>query len=77
LHTVVFGPFGVSIEVQIRPTTCIAWPRPVSLAWLYKTGDSTDSMRQHALQWLKDLLDTQQKAGNPHDPRAPQGRSVS
>jgi len=68
LHTVVFGPFGVSIEVQIRTKEMHRVAEAgVASHWLYKTGDGGDSMRQHALEWLKDLLETQQKAGNPHE----------
>jgi RelA/SpoT family (p)ppGpp synthetase len=69
LHTVVFGPFGVSIEVQIR-TAEMNRVAEVGVAshWLYKSGETaTDSAQQHALTWLKDLLDTQQKAGNSHE----------
>jgi RelA/SpoT family (p)ppGpp synthetase len=69
LHTVVFGPFGVSIEVQIRTQEMNRVAETgVASHWLYKSGDlSADSAQQHALTWLKDLLDTQQKAGNPHE----------
>ena len=67
LHTVVFGPFGVSIEVQIRTREMHRVAEAgVASHWLYKGGDG-DAMPTHALQWLKDLLDTQQKAGNPHE----------
>jgi RelA/SpoT family (p)ppGpp synthetase len=67
LHTVVFGPFGVSIEVQIRTREMHRVAEAgVASHWLYKNGDG-DAMPPHALQWLKDLLDTQQKAGNPHE----------
>ncbi len=69
LHTVVFGPFGVSIEVQIRTRDMNRVAEAgVASHWLYKSGDtSADPMQERALQWLKDLLDTQQKAGNPHE----------
>jgi RelA/SpoT family (p)ppGpp synthetase len=69
LHTVVFGPFGVSIEVQIRTAEMNRVSEAgVASHWLYKRGDTgADPMQQRALQWLKDLLDTQQKAGNPHE----------
>ena len=69
LHTVVFGPFGVSIEVQIRTHEMnrIA-DTGVASHWLYKSGEeAADPVQQRALTWLKDLLDTQQKAGNPHE----------
>src|SRR5581483_288393 len=69
LHTVVFGPFGVSIELQIRTREMhrVA-DAGVASHWLYKSGEAGgDTMRQRALQWLKDLLEIQQKAGNPHE----------
>ncbi len=67
LHTVVFGPFGVSIEIQIRTGDMHRVAEAgVASHWLYKNGDG-DAMPAHALQWLKDLLDTQQKAGNPRE----------
>ena len=69
LHTVVFGPFGVSIEVQIRTHEMNRVAEAgVASHWLYKSTDTTtDPAQQRALQWLKDLLDTQQKAGNPRE----------
>ncbi len=68
LHTVVFGPFGVSIEVQIRTREMHRVAEAgVASHWLYKNGDDSDAMPPPALQWLKDLLDTQQKAGNPRE----------
>jgi guanosine-3',5'-bis(diphosphate) 3'-pyrophosphohydrolase len=68
LHTVVFGPFGISIEVQIRTSEMHRVAEAgVASHWLYKTGDAGDNMRQRALEWLKDLLETQQKAGNPRE----------
>jgi GTP diphosphokinase / guanosine-3',5'-bis(diphosphate) 3'-diphosphatase len=70
LHTVVFGPFGVSIEVQLRTRDMHRVSETgVASHWLYKTGETTgsDHVQQRALQWLKDLLETQQKAGNPHE----------
>ncbi len=69
LHTVVFGPFGVSIEVQIRTHDMNRVAETgVASHWLYKSGDTgADPMQERALQWLKDLLDTQQKAGNPRE----------
>ena len=69
LHTLVFGPFGVSIEVQIRTHEMNRVAEAgVASHWLYKSGDrGADPMQQRALLWLKDLLETQQKAGNPRE----------
>jgi RelA/SpoT family (p)ppGpp synthetase len=69
LHTVVFGPYGLSLEIQIR-TEEMHRVADVGVAahWLYKSGaegaESEGKVQQQALQWLKDLLDIQQKAGN-------------
>jgi RelA/SpoT family (p)ppGpp synthetase len=69
LHTVVFGPFGVSLEVQIRTSEMHRVAEAgVASHWLYKSGElEPDHMQRRALQWLKDLLETQQKAGNPRE----------
>lgn len=69
LHTVVFGPFGVSVELQIR-TEEMHRVADVGVAshWLYKSGDASgNAVPQRTLHWLKDLLDIQQKAGNPRE----------
>ena len=69
LHTIVFGPFGVSVEIQIR-TEEMHRVADVGVAthWLYKSGKPGGAnMPQKTLHWLKDLLDIQQKAGNPRE----------
>jgi len=68
LHTVVFGPFGVSTEVQIR-TRDMHRIADVGVAshWLYKSTEGGNPMEQRALQWLQGLLETQQQAGNPRE----------
>ncbi len=69
LHTVVFGPYSVSIEVQIRARDMHHVAEVgVAAHWLYKSGeDSSDRAHETALQWLKNLLEIQQKAGNPRE----------
>ena len=66
LHTVVFGPFGVPIEVQIRTEIMHRVAETgVAAHWLHKSANNTQpGVQQRALQWLKDLLENQQKAGN-------------
>ena len=66
LHTVVFGPFGVLIEVQVRTEDMhrVA-ENGVAAHWLYKTGDV--GMQKRALQWLQGLMEIQQQAGNPQE----------
>ena len=59
----------VSVEVQIR-TEEMHRVAEVGVAshWLYKIGDGSGApMPQRTLHWLKDLLDIQQKAGNPRE----------
>lgn len=66
LHTVVFGPFGLSIEVQIRTEEMHRVAEAgVAAHWLYKTGDP--GVQKRALQWLQGLMEMQQKAGDPRE----------
>ena len=66
LHTVVFGTFGESFEVQIRtePMHRIA-ESGVASHWQYKTDKSSRfEPTEIARKWLLDLLDTQPQAGS-------------
>jgi len=67
LHTTLFGMHGVPIEVQIRTRHMEAVAENgIAGHWLYKTtSDDFQSSQQRARQWVRDLLDLQQKAGNP------------
>ena len=69
LHTVVFGPYGVSLEVQIRTEDMHRVAEAgVAAHWLYKTGDTgAAQMEKRVLQWLHGLMETQSQAGNPHE----------
>ncbi|HEC13458.1 MAG TPA: bifunctional (p)ppGpp synthetase/guanosine-3',5'-bis(diphosphate) 3'-pyrophosphohydrolase [Acidiferrobacteraceae bacterium] len=72
LHTVVFGPYGQSIEIQIRTEDMHRVAEAgVAAHWLFKSGDKQGSggkaAQQAARQWLLELLKIQQKAGNPHE----------
>jgi len=67
LHTTLFGMHGVPIEVQIRTRHMGAVAENgIAGHWLYKSAsDDFQSSQQRARQWVRDLLDLQQKAGNP------------
>ena len=69
LHTVVFGAFGESLEVQIRTEDMNRIAEAgVAAHWIYKSGaESNVKPRQLARQWLLDLLDTQNQTGNPSE----------
>ena len=68
LHTVLFGPYGVPIEVQIRTEDMdrVA-DAGVAAHWLYKGGeDSTNNFGAHfrVREWMRSVLEMQQSAGN-------------
>ena len=66
LHTLLFGTFGQSIEVQIRTTEMHRTAESgVASHWQYKTGQKRSSSQAPAHHWLLDLLNTQNQAGNP------------
>ncbi len=59
LHTVLFSPMGVPIEVQIRTTEMDTFAETgVAAHWMYKEGQS-NSAQQRAHQWLANLMDMQ------------------
>jgi RelA/SpoT family (p)ppGpp synthetase len=69
LHTGLFGPYGVPIEVQIRTHEMdeIA-EHGIAAHWLYKTGDaSANGPHQRAREWLRSVLEMQRHAGNPEE----------
>ena len=67
LHTVLFGPYGVPIEVQIRSED-MERVAEVGIAahWLYKSSEKTGSnnAQTRAREWLRELLEMQRNAGN-------------
>ncbi len=67
LHTTLFGMHGVPIEVQICTNQMEAVAENgIAGHWLYKSDDKEfQSSQRRARQWIKDLLDLQQRAGNP------------
>ncbi|WP_024852101.1 RelA/SpoT family protein [Hydrogenovibrio kuenenii] len=77
LHTVLFGPFGAYIEVQIRTKEMHeVSEHGIAAHWIYK-GDQTEEERANqgkmnaveirAQEWVKNLLEIQQSAGNSLD----------
>jgi RelA/SpoT family (p)ppGpp synthetase len=66
LHTTLFGPYGVPIEIQIRTEEMHRMAESgIAAHWLYK-ADSTVGSKAHirAQQWLKNLLEMQQSTGS-------------
>ncbi len=70
LHTVLFGPYGVPIEVQIR-TREMNEVAEVGIAahWLYKSATNGASKNAHrrARDWLRGLLELQSQAGDSQE----------
>lgn len=65
LHSVMFGPYGVPIEIQIRtPKMDDLANQGVAAHWAYKAGSFPSRSQIQAQQWLKNLIDIQQKSGN-------------
>lgn len=67
LHTTMFGPHGIPVEVQIRTEEMDRFAETgIAAHWIYKGNGKpavVEQSRTH--QWLQDLLEIQQKAGNP------------
>ena len=69
LHTVLFGPHGVPIEVQIRTREMNEVAEAgIAAHWLYKTGGSAaNNAHKRARDWLKRILEMQQQAGDSEE----------
>ncbi|GAA4859828.1 bifunctional (p)ppGpp synthetase/guanosine-3',5'-bis(diphosphate) 3'-pyrophosphohydrolase [Luteimonas vadosa] len=66
LHTVLFGPYGSPIEVQIRTEEMdLIAERGIAAHWTYKHGsDAPNSAQVRAHSWIANLLESQRAAGS-------------
>ncbi len=66
LHTTLFGPRGIPLEVQIRTKEMSdAANRGVAAHWIYKANNKYINQSQvRAQNWLKDVLKLQRETGN-------------
>ena len=65
LHTTLFGPFGMPVEVQIRtPEMHKVAEAGVASHWLYKSADSGKDLQLKTHQWLQSLLEIQSESGD-------------
>ena len=65
LHTVLFGPHGMPIEIQIRTEEMHRIAESgIAAHWQYKSREADTSPVQLASEWLQHLLDLQKGSGN-------------
>ena len=66
LHTTLFGPFGVPLEVQIRTRDMDSVAdNGVAAHWIYKTsGTEVNEAQLRAREWVQRLLDLQRSTGD-------------
>ncbi len=67
LHTALYGPHGIPMEVQIRTGEMDKFAESgIAAHWLYKSPDENGVLDAHARarDWLTGILEMQQSAGN-------------
>jgi GTP pyrophosphokinase len=66
LHTTLFGPFGVPVEIQIRTQQMHRLAEAgVASHWLYKSNDiALSELQKKTHQWLQSLLEMQSDSGD-------------
>ncbi|HDP89475.1 MAG TPA: bifunctional GTP diphosphokinase/guanosine-3',5'-bis pyrophosphate 3'-pyrophosphohydrolase [Thioalkalivibrio sp.] len=66
LHTTLFGPHGIPLEIQIRTAEMDHVAESgIAAHWLYKSGDRHSATAQaRAREWMKTVLEMQQSAGD-------------
>lgn len=69
LHTILLGPYGIPIEIQIRTELMDQMANNgIAAHWLYKSGEKiTDAAHVRAQQWVNNLLEMQQSPGSSLD----------
>jgi len=70
LHTVLLGPYGVPIEVQIRSREMNDVAEAgIAAHWLYKSGSPNERSGAHkrAREWLRHIMEMQTTAGTPQE----------
>jgi RelA/SpoT family (p)ppGpp synthetase len=69
LHTVLVGPRGVPIEIQIRTQAMDQVAKAgIAAHWAYKSGENAHHGAQtRAHEWLRGLLEIQRQAGNSRE----------
>lgn len=70
LHTSLFGPHGIPIEIQIRTEKMdrVA-EKGIAAHWRYKTGDAANNNQAEikSREWMKELLSMQKEVGSSEE----------
>ena len=66
LHTTLFTPYGVPLEIQIRTEAMDQLAeRGIAAHWVYKSGEAVTSAAQlRAHEWIENILELQQNSGS-------------
>ncbi len=66
LHTTLFTPYGVPLEIQIRTESMNELAeRGIAAHWVYKSGESLpNAAHLRAREWIKNILELQQNTGS-------------
>lgn len=67
LHTTLFTPYGVPLEIQIRTEAMDQLAESgIAAHWAYKSGEvaAPDVAHSRAREWIKNILELQNNAGN-------------
>jgi guanosine-3',5'-bis(diphosphate) 3'-pyrophosphohydrolase len=65
LHTTLFGPQGLPLEIQIRSEEMdLTANKGIAAHWLYKSADKADEAHIRAQQWVSNLLEMQHNTGS-------------
>ncbi len=71
LHTSLFGPHGIPIEIQIRTSKMDTVAESgIAAHWSYKTGETVSGKNQaqvKAREWMKELLKLQKDVGSSEE----------
>lgn len=66
LHTALFTPYGVPLEIQIRTEAMDEFAeRGIAAHWVYKSGEAAPSTAQlRAHEWIENILELQQSSAS-------------
>ncbi|PCI68479.1 MAG: bifunctional GTP diphosphokinase/guanosine-3',5'-bis(diphosphate) 3'-diphosphatase [Piscirickettsiaceae bacterium] len=68
LHTILAGPYGVPIELQVRTLEMDRLAESgIAAHWLYKTEGAVNAAQSQAHEWLRNLLEMQKASDDSYE----------